>query len=434
MKLLLWLSILTTPLIGLIAGTWLTPKPVVLWNSSTDYSVHHVLGFVDQGSILLRLVAMQVDTNPATMRSMVVEGLDTSTGVCRFQLPVPEDVSSSWTREGAPQLTEDGSAILFLVHQQIVPPDNRIALYDWRKQQIIRRFRADSYRAIINATYRNGTLIARAFGLGDKPGKGFLLSWHGDAVEPSVMPLSAFQASISKDGTRVVVNSTTDWHLQILDVKNNIILQKIPGMFGDIHWGSGNQQFLAISINPNRSTVYVSQYTLQNGRYEPDQNPVVLLQSPGEVRFTPHFLLLRSETMYESWRRDLISNVGETLYSLVNYWCPEGTIRQLHDVKTGQLLHRIVLPRSFSRTGMSAHPTSHSIAVFDEAQVMHVAYPSGETYYSLVGLALGLALSALFFRYWLIIRRQEFLSIPMVYLRRQVAKPIEAGCVSSIDN
>lgn len=44
---------------------------------------------------------------------------------------------------------------------------------------------------------------------------------------------------------------------------------------------------------------------------------------------------------------------------------------------------------------MSAHPTSHSIAVFDEAQVMHVAYPSGETYYSLVGLALGLALSAL---------------------------------------
>jgi hypothetical protein len=231
MKLLLWIVILAAPLLGLMTGTWLTPAPVIVWNASTDHQVHHVLGFVDQGSILMRLLAEREDTNPPTMCTMVVEALDATTGVSQLLLPVPAELRCSWTREGYPQLTDDGSAILFMVHQQTEPAGNRIVLYDWRKQQIIRRYRADQYHTINRVTYRNGTLIARASGLGDNLHKEFLLAWYGDAIEPSVMPLPAFEAFISEDGTHVAVISSDDKPLQLLDVKKNIILQKFTGDF-----------------------------------------------------------------------------------------------------------------------------------------------------------------------------------------------------------
>lgn len=421
----LWFGILAAPVIGLMAGTWLTPVPVIVWDASSDHPVHHVLGFVDQGSMLLRLVAKRENTGPETISNMVVEALDSKTGVRRQQLPVPEELRCSWTREGYPQLTEDGSAILFMIHQQAEPAGNRILLYDWRKQQIIRRYRADQYHTINRVTYRNGTLIARASGLGDKLDKEFLLAWYADAVEPSMMPLPAFEAFISEDGTHVAVISSDDKPLQILDVKKNIILQKLTGDFSGIRWLSDNQQFLAIVQDRLHATSNAQLFTLQNDKYVPEQKQRILLQTPGMLRFTPKYLVARSHTMYENWRREMKSYLGENLCSQVNIWWPEGSIRQLHDPNTGELLHRMVLPTSFSRTGMSANPTSNTIATFDENQLTLWQYPTSGTYYPLIGLVLGLSISALCFRYWQILRQQTIKAQPMIYLRRNMPQQVE---------
>ncbi len=427
MKLLLWLGILAAPFIGLMAGTWLTPVPVIVWDASCDHPVHHVLGFVDQGSILLRLVADRERTVPTTMSKMEVQGLDASMGVRRITLPVPEELRCSWTREGYPQLTEDGSAILFMMHQQAEPAGNRIVLYDWRKQQIIRQFHAEQYRTIHRVTYRNGTLIARASGFGEDMNKEFLLAWYGDAVKPSAMPLVAFQAFISEDGTHVAVTSDKNEPLRILDVKKNVILQKLDGFFSGIRWLSGNQQFLAIVEDHVHSTSSAQRFTLQNDKYVPEQSQLVLMHTPAEFRFATNHLLVRSHTMYESWRKELKSYLGENIGSMFNTWWPEGSIRQLRDPNTGELLQRLVLPQTYIRTGMTANPTNNTLAVFDETQVCLWRYPTSGTYYPLIGIVIGLAISALFFHYWLTLRKQAIKSQPMMYLRRNMPQPEEAA-------
>lgn len=427
MKLLLWLGILAAPFLGLLTGTWLTPVPVIVWDASSDHPVHQVLGFVDQGSMLLRLVADRDEANPGTICKMVVETLDATTGVCQQRLPVPEDLCCAWTREGYPQLTDDGSAILFVMHQQTEPPGNRIVLYDWRKQQVKRRFRADQYDIINRVMYCNGTLIARAIGMAGNLSKEYLLAWCADAVESSAMPFPAFEAFISADGSLVAVVSSDGKPLQILDVKKNRILQKLTGDFSGIRWLPGNQQFLAIVQDRNRFTSNAQLYTLQNDNFVPEQKQLILLQTPGVLRFAPKHLLARSHTMYENWRKELKSYLGEYIRSLVNIWWPEGSIRQLHDPNTGELLHRMILPPSFSRSGMTASPTSNTMATFDDTQITLWTYPTTGGYYPLIGLTLGIVLSALCFRYWLILHQRAVKSQPMMYLRRNMPQPVEVA-------
>jgi hypothetical protein len=166
-------------------------------------------------------------------------------------------------------------------------------------------------------------------------------------------------------------------------------------------------------------------FTLQNDKYVPEQKQLILLHTPGVLRFTPKHLLARSHTMYESWRKEMKSYLGENLSSVVNLWWPEGSIRQLHDPNTGELLQRMVLPPSFSRTGMSANPTSNTLAVFDENQVTLWKYPTTASYLPLIGLALGLAISAICFRYWQILRQKTIKSQPMIYLRRNMPQPVK---------
>ncbi len=425
MYVFLWLGILVAPLIGLMAGTWMTPEPDLRWQTNSTEDVLRVLGFVDQGSILLQIVAQRERTEPPTMQKMVVQGLDATTGARRLHLPVPEELRCSLTREAYPQLTDDGSAILFMVQPQTTPGDRRLVLYDWRKQTVLRRFRADQYHLIHRATYRNGTLVARATGLGDEPDKEYLLAWHGNAIEPAAMPHDAFQASISNDGTRVAVISTNDWHMQIIDVQRKVILQKFTGDFSGVRWLSGNQQFVAIVQDRPRTTAFAQRYSLQNDRYVPEKDQVTILRTPGDVKFSNRYLLARTHTNYEGWRKETKSYLGANLSSLLHTWWPEGSIRQLHDADTGELLHRVVLPQSYIRTGMTANPSSPTIAVYDEEQVTLWQYPTSGTYYPLIGIGLGLLISAIFFRYWQLHRRQALQNLPMVYLRREPAKPLE---------
>jgi hypothetical protein len=74
---------------------------------------------------------------------------------------------------------------------------------------------------------------------------------------------------------------------------------------------------------------------------------------------------------------------------------------------------------------MTANPASNTIAVFDDIQVTLWQYPTRGTFYPLIGLALGLVISALFFRYWLILCQQTIQSQPMIYLRRNIPQPVE---------
>lgn len=428
MKIFLWLGILVAPLIGLMTGTWMMPAPELRWQTNSTEDALSVLGFVDQGSILLQLDATPDPTVPTILTNMVVRGLDANTGAQCLQLPVPEELRCSWTREGYPQLTDDGSAIVFMVHQQTTPADRRLVLYDWRKQTVLRRFRADQYQHIHRVNYRNGILVARATGLGNEPGKGFLLVWHGDAVEPAAMPLDVSSTSIcnvSDDGSHVAVIPWNGWHMQILDMKRKVLVQELQGDFKDVRWLSGHQEFLAIVQDRPNTTSFAQRFTLRNGSYVPEKEKVVILRVPGDLKFTSKYLLARTHTAYESWRKKMKSYLGTDLSSLLNTWWPEGSVRQLHDADTGDLLHRIVLPSTYSRSGMTANPNNNTLAVFDEEQVSLWQYPTSGTYYPLIGIGVGLLISAILFRYWQLQRRQAIQTFPMVYLRRDATKPEE---------
>jgi hypothetical protein len=425
MHVLYWLVMLLVPVLGLTLGTWLTPAPQILWEKMANGKTLRVLGYADNGNILLRLLADRDQSDSSILRNMVVEGLDPRTGETRFTHPAPPELMCSWSREGFPQLVDDGVAILFMLHQDTDNP-NRLVVYDWRKQQVLRRYQTTAYHLLQRVTYRKGTLAAYVSGKGADPTKEYLLYWHGNAVEPVEQEQAAFYASISEDGQRIAIHATADWQLNIIDAPSQKLIQKVAGDHVGIHWMNGHQEYLAVTQTRNRSgSTFAQRFVQKNGQYVPESALLTVLPTPGELKFSPPYLLARTNTRFELWRKDLHDYVGDSFNSLIHLWWPEGSIRQMHDLRTGELLYRAIFPDAFSRIRNLADPLQPALVFYDEENMTVWQYPTRGQYYPWIGLGLGLSCSMMLLYRWIKQRKAAYKEKPFIYLRRN--RPVESS-------
>ncbi|HMO36141.1 MAG TPA: hypothetical protein PKA06_08860, partial [Gemmatales bacterium] len=387
--------------------------------------VQHVLGFVDAGTTLLLLTAEVDAKSPRTvMQKMVVEGRDTATGKSKYSYPVPAELVCSWSNEGQPQLVNDGKALLFLAHYPTTPAENRLVLYDWRKQKVLRRYDASPYDLIHRAFYRGGALLISAATRPVEDLSEYLVYWHPDQAEPVSMPFKNCIGFISDDGNYAAAYSLTEWFFAVLDLRRQSILQRIPSNILHFRWLPESQGFLTVVSNQqHKGACYAQRYTRQEEKFVPMGEEICLLPQPGDFRFGPDYLLARSHTRFENWRKYLQEYTGGYLNFLVHIWWPAGSIRQQHDPDTGKLLHRFVLPPAFSRTGMAACPHEHTVAIYDENNFSLWQYPTHGAYYPLIGLLLGCAYSAIVYFRWYREHQRALQQLPYVYLRRN--RPLE---------
>lgn len=418
---LLWLTVLIAPFAGLIVGTSFKTRPGICWENRSQHQLMYVYGFVDEGTVLLQLVLRDILTHPISVQQMVVEGLDARTGHRVFEFPVPfELLQCSWT-----QLVKNGTAILFLdSRQQKVAPENQLVLYDWRKQQIIKRYRTDPNVSLTEAMYQNGTMVACAYSYdGSNNSQTYTLIWQGDENKPVSLPYYSRQKFLSTDGALLAIYSHGEHEVQIVDVKKQKTLQKLSGMFNDIYWLPGNQQFVAIQRDLSQLTWFAKTFTIQNGQYEPDARIVVLSQTPNEAWFFKQYLMVKTNTQFEKWRKQLQSYLGVTLSSVTEYWWPAGSVRQLHDAATGELLQQIVLPHEHSRSVSIPHPNGNQIVLFDEEVMQLWSFPTAGNTYPLTGLLVGLVASSWLSWRWLKQRQRALQAMPTAYLRRHAKHP-----------
>jgi hypothetical protein len=154
---------------------WLVPTAKPLWQREFGYCIS-VLGFVEEGKTLL--VAEE-----SREGQQVLMGIDPRTGDEQFRQPLTGEqlqAKANQIREAA--LSDDGQYVVFPA-EELNSYDLLIMLYDWKRNEVVKRFRVATEEFVHTVALKQGILTA----ITNKS----VMQWKLDAPE-SVVEVTAF--------------------------------------------------------------------------------------------------------------------------------------------------------------------------------------------------------------------------------------------------
>jgi len=374
------------------------------------------LGFADDGKVLLLSTSRRGPVGhgiESKLRGII--GLSTQTGEQLFDTPLPQELLEEKVSVDSTNasLSLDGTTLLL---NYLVPGDTRentyshLLLYDWRKQQIIMRYRTPTDNATLDKpTHRSSTLAVMS-----KHAVHRLMLWQDREQEPMVLPISDrdFEFGLSDDGemAHVCTVEANPYQLVLIDVKKRTKVQTIDGVFREVHWSADHQSFLALKFDPQTQQSVFWRYRRIEGRYVADQKCEIAIEHPyyQSLRNRP-FITVRTFTQFDPWRTKLEDWLGTRWKFIIDRFWPGGPIVQLHDVQTGRLMHRFQYPlqvfgKPFPYPGVPfPHPDGYSMALCGDSTVLLWDLYPFSRHYHLLGLLIGLLCSTLLA--WKLLRR-----------------------------
>jgi hypothetical protein len=415
-KFLRWLPVPLLPLLGLFIGIWLMPVHKPRWEFTFPSEVATVgMGFIDQGKTLLLIeTKVELPKNFISNNAYGLIGLNAQTGEQLFRTPLSEELlKGEGVQYNNASLAADEEGIL-LVHRVEVESgwDNyhEIVVYDWKTQQIKKRYRSNCSNGAINFPMLRGTTLVA---LGAAHTIRNLILWNGVEDTPTVQPLSKvyFDFGLSDDGAivHVLAGYEKPYQLILIDSRQKKQIHVIEGHFREVRWARDLQSFLAVEYDPKEKVHFTRRYQLVGKQYEPDPSSKGIIAHTGNISRGKSHLTMTTYNQFHPWRMKVTSWLGDSSKVIVDRLWPEGTALQLHDDQTGQLVHRLILPKTV-RGSPFVHPDGQTVAMCDTRTISLWEFQSTARWYPLYGFLAGLLVACMLV--WRLVRRQRTTSVP----------------------
>lgn len=405
-KLVGWLLVPLLPLMWLVGGTWLMPTSNILWEHQFDSDVAiNGLGFIDDGKVLLLSkigrgpTGKGIDTK---LRGLI--GLNTHNGEQVFEKPLLQELLDVYIDSDSARLSTDGTTILL---NYCLPGDSgqstfsHLLIYDWRKQEIIKRYRTPTDNYHLDKPISRGSTLA----VMSKHAVYRLLLWHGEDKDPLVLPISEreFTFGLSEDGemAHACMTETIPYLLVLIDVKKGGKVQTIDGVFREVRWSVDHQSFIALKYDPTTQQNVFWSYRRVKDSYVADQNCGAAVANPCQSLANRPYITLTTFGLFDPWRSRLTGWLGTRGKFITDRLWPEGPLVQLHDVQTGRLIHQFHYPlqihgEPFPHPGIPfPHPDGQYMALCNWGIVLYWDLVPFSRWYPLIGLAIGILLSTL---------------------------------------
>jgi len=410
MKFLTWLLVPIFPLFGMFIGIWLMPEWKPRWevHFPGDIAVNG-LGFVDDGKTLLLIeTKVELPRRLISNNAFGLIGLKAETGEQLFRTPLSEELlKGEGVHRNHANLTSDGQGILFNHRVSVDPPEDtydEIVVYQWKTQQIIKRYRSVYSNGVPNEPMLRGSTLAA---MGSAQDSHNLILWNGVDDKPANLPFpnDTYDFGLSNDGVMIHVCSaytTSPFQLTLVDAKKQKVMQAIEGHFREVRWAADNLSFLAIEYDPKQKVHFARRYQLIDQQYEADPASKVVIAHTDNISRNKPYLTMTTYTQVDPWRTKVSSWLGDHLKFIVDRIWPEGQIVQLLDEKTGRPLHRLVFPKEV-RGSTLVHSSGQSVAMCGTRTVSLWDFHSASRWYPIYGLLVGLVIGALLA--WKLLRR-----------------------------
>lgn len=400
-KFLRWLLVPLFPIAGLILGIWLMPERKSRWEVNFQDTVAvKGLGFVDEGKTLLLIeTKVELPKQFISNNAFGLIGLNAANGEQLFRTPLSDELlKGKGVHYQNASLTTDGQSVLFCHRVQVHPPQDtydEIVVYDWKTQQITRRYRSVYSNGSPNWPVLRGSTLAL---MGANHEINNLILWNGADDKPTVLPLTKafFDFGLSDDGAMVHVCAAyaSPFQLILVDAKKQKVMQTIEGHFREVRWAGDNQSFLAIEYDPKQQVHFARRYQLVDKEYVADQSSKVFIANSGNISRGVSHLTMTTSIQFDPWRMKVASWLGDKLKFIVDQLWPEGMAVQLHDEHSGQLLHRLVFPKK-ERGIPYVHTDGQSVAMCDFRTVSLWDFDTASRWFPIYGFLVGLLFATL---------------------------------------
>lgn len=418
LKFLRWLLVPLLPLLGLFIGIWLMPLHKPRWEVTFPSEVATVgMGFVDQGKTLLLIeTKVELPKKFISNNAYGLIGLNAQTGEQLFRTPLSEELlKGEGVFHNSASLVADGVLLVHRVEVESAWEDyHEIVVYDWKTQQIKKRYRSNASKGAINFPMLRGTTLVA---LGAAHTVHNLILWNDMEEAPTVQTFnrSYFDFGLSPDGSMVHVCAGYEkpYQLILIDAKQKKQIQTIEGHFREVRWARDLQSFLAVEYDPKEKVHFTRRYQLVGKQYEPDPSSKVIIAHTGNISRGKSHLTMTTYNQFHPWRMKVTSWLGDSSKFIVDRLWPEGTALQLHDDQTGHLVHRLILPKTV-RGSPFVHPDGQTVAMCDYQSISLWEFQSAARRYPLYGFLVGLLVACALV--WRLVRRQRATSVPSVLL------------------
>lgn len=400
LKFLTWLLVSIFPFFGLLLGVWLMPERKPRWEASfKDNIAVKGLGFVDEGKTLLLVeTRMEPDRNSISNNANGIIGLDAQTGKQLFRTSIVDELLQGGVNHHNAVLSPDGNGVVLNHRVQTDPPENsydEVVVYDWKANQISKRYRSAYSNGSINWPMLRGSTMAAMGATSDGAN---LILWNDPDSKPAVLPTSKqiVNFGVSDDGAIVHICSVfgTPFELILIDAKKQQVIQTIAGLFSEVRWAGDHQSFLAVMYDVTRKVHFARRYHLVNEQFVPETESEIVLAGAGNISRNKSFLTMTTYTQFDPWRTKLVSWLGAQLKFTVDRLWPEGQVVQIHDEQTGRLMQSFVIPNNDQGDPIVC-PDGQSIVTCHWQTVSLWDFYSASRHYPLLGLFIGLLCSTL---------------------------------------
>jgi hypothetical protein len=399
-KVLSWLLILLLPVAGLFGGMWLVPTAKPLWQREFGYCIS-VLGFVEEGKTLL--VAEE-----SREGQQVLMGIDPRTGDEQFRQPLTGEqlqAKANQIREAA--LSDDGQYVVFPA-EELNSYDLLIMLYDWKRNEVVKRFRVATEEFVHTVALKQGILTA----ITNKS----VMQWKLDAPE-SVVEVTAFSnqtnGMVSNDSSlllKVSIDNQPGGFVTSLKIKDLINKQvtstrQFPTQILLIPQFD-RERITTIEIVPSTMALppsyIVRQYQFDQERQLQPTGQDRRLGVIGWLRGNKDAVVIVDSVNLQSWRWLLTKIVGKDITQVIPFLSSKTCQVHVYDRVTMEKLHVLNLPEAYKGRGFrfELHRQDAGLALWTERKIDYWQLQPPTRFLPLLGLLISSLLSLL-----LVIRR-----------------------------
>lgn len=396
-KVVRWLLVAILPFLGLYLGILLTPKLKPVWEVTLS-SPASCLGFAEQGKSFL-LEEWQADLiNKDQTKHIAVIGIDPSTGMQQFRYEIPDELRKLRRLGAHPQwLFIEGSALLFFDDTT-----RQILLYDWKQQQILRRYQTDPKMVNLNQVILKQNTLAAFMWIPNLQGgepQSYIVTWDSDSITPKHTVYIGEQATdlrLSDDGTVASINTITnavDYQV-IVDTVQGRVIQKITAWPRDVKWSADTKKMYVI-ISDQQGDTIIQTFFRSTDKYELTSEKVI---APAASAVAGNHLSYFAEKIYlrnHQLRRWANKFFGDKFKSFVDRFLPQPFNIAIYEPDTGEELQVQHCSGTESIFNFYADPHWGGFIVGDKQTLTYWPFTPLPTWPKWLGLIAGILLSTL---------------------------------------
>lgn len=393
-KVAFWFLIIALPFVGHFTGSLLIPELLPKWE--TCFPAYMIpLGLVDNGQTVLLAERNDAQKENRSFLEAIV-GIDVITGKQLFRNPFPEELR---------QMNSTGARPAKLIgpeHHLLVFDSGckDLLLFDWKKQEIIHRYRFQpKYLHVNEAIMRHNTVAAFAWNVdeGTSIACSYLVFWDADKEFPKFnveVGQEAIYLYLSEDGAIAAILTETNKveQLVLVDTKNGKVLQKISGWFQDIRWSADMQQMQI--VESGKDGAFIQYYERQQDRFVPTAK-VRVATSRVIANHTPKYFALHSFLGATPLRRKLQLAFNKPLNAILDLLWPITACASIHDPATGETLKSLSVPGKENLGTLLPTDNLDGVIISSNKSIAYWSFDTPSSWPKWAGLFLGVSLAVL---------------------------------------